>query len=73
MMALIACLYGLFITYIFNETPKSTADLTLGLAALWNPSVLIFLLALWIVTFLYMGKSRVTAALVEIHVLGEKI
>jgi prolipoprotein diacylglyceryltransferase len=72
-MASIACLYGLFIAYIFNETPVGTPDLVLGFAAIWNPAVLIFLLALWIATFFYLGKSRVTTSLIEIHVLREKI
>jgi hypothetical protein len=72
-MASIACLYGLLIAYIFNETPTGTPDLALGLESLWNPLILIFLLALWVATFFYMGKSRVTTSLIEIHVLREKI
>ena len=72
-MASIACLYSLLIAYIFNETPAGTPDLALGLANIWNPAVLIFLLVLWIATFFYMGKSRVTTSLIEIHVLTEKI
>ena len=73
MMAAIACLYGLFIAYIFNETIISTPDLSLGFASIWNPAVLIFLLTLWIVTFFYLGKSRVTASVIEIDVLRGKI
>ncbi len=72
-MALIACLYGVFIAYVFNETSLGTPDLALGLTAIWNPAVLIFLLALWITTFFYLGKSRVTTSLIEIQVLKEKI
>jgi prolipoprotein diacylglyceryltransferase len=72
-MASIACLYGLLIAYIFNETPVGTPDLALGFAAIWNPAVLIFVLVLWIATFFYLGKSRVTTSLIEIHVLREKI
>jgi hypothetical protein len=72
-MASIACLYGLLIAYIFNRTPTGTPDLALGLATIWNPAVLIFLLALWIATFFYMGKSKVTNSLIEIHVLRGEI
>ncbi len=72
-MALIACLYGLFMAYIFRETPIGTPDLALGFAITWNPAILIFLLVLWIATFFYLGKSRVTASLIEINVLKEKI
>jgi hypothetical protein len=73
MMALIACLYGLIIAYIFNEAHAGIPDLVLGLATIWNPAVLISLLALWVATFFYMGKSRVTTSLIEIQVLIEKI
>jgi prolipoprotein diacylglyceryltransferase len=73
MMAAIACLYGLIIAYMFNEAPASLPDLSLGFAAMWNPAVLISLLALWIVTFVYLGKSRVTASSIEIYVLRGKI
>jgi hypothetical protein len=72
-LASIACLYGLFIAYIFNETSAGTPDLALGFAALWNPAVFIFLLALWIAVFFYLGKSRVTSSLIEIHVLKKNI
>jgi hypothetical protein len=58
---------------MFNDTYTVTPDLVLGLANIWNPAVLIFLLALWIATFFYMGKSRVTNSLIEIHVLRGKI
>jgi hypothetical protein len=73
MMASIACLYGLIITYIFNETHAGKPDLVLGLAIIWNPAVLIFLTALWVSIFFYMGKSSVTTSLIEIHVLRENI
>jgi hypothetical protein len=73
MMAVIACLYGLIIAYIFGGAPTSSANLSLGFAAIWNPAVLVSLLVLWIITFVYMGKSRVTTALIEIQVLKDKI
>jgi hypothetical protein len=72
-MASVACLYSLLIAYIFNRTPAGTPDLALGLATIWNPAVLIFLLTLWVATLFYMGKSRVTNSLIEIHVLRGKI
>jgi hypothetical protein len=72
-MAAIACLYGLLIAYIFNETTAGLPDLTLGFAAIWDPAVLILLAALWISSLFYTGISRVTASLIEIQVLKEKI
>lgn len=72
-MASIACLYGLFIAYLFYSTPISIPDLALGFTAIWNPAVLISLPALWIAVFFYLGKSRVTSSLIEIHVLKKNI
>jgi len=72
-MAMIACLYGIIIAYLFNETASGAPDLLLGLAALWNPAAIIFLTVLWIIILLYMGKSRVTDSLIEIHLINEKI
>ena len=72
-MASISCLYGLFIAYIFNDAPANTPDLALGLSSIWNPALLIFMLALWVAIFFYAGKSRVTTSRIEIQVLREKI
>jgi hypothetical protein len=72
-MAFVACLYGFLIAYILNEKFTGTPDLALGVAALWNPALLIFMLALWVAIFFYAGKSRVTTSVIEIHVLREKI
>ena len=72
-MASIACLYGLFIAYIFNKTLADMPDLALGLSTIWSPAVLIFLMTLWMASFFYAGKSKVTTSLIEIHVLREKI
>jgi hypothetical protein len=71
-MALSSCLYGLVVAYIFHETQRHKPDLVLGLSSLWNPALLLFLMALWIVTFFYTGKSKITAALIDIKV-NEKI
>ena len=73
MIALTACFYGLLIAYISYQPRLHAPNLLLGLAALWNPVVLIFIVALWIVTFFYMGKSRVTASLINIYVQEKKI
>jgi hypothetical protein len=72
-MAVIACLYGLLIAHTFNEAITGLPILSLGFAAIWNPAVLVALLTLWIVTFVYMGKSRVTTSLIEIEVFRDKI
>jgi len=73
-MALFSCLYGLLIAYLFHEPqlPKAP-DLVSGLSSLWNPVVLLLLIASWMLTFFYTGKSKVTTALIDIHVCEEKI
>jgi len=40
---------------------------------LWNPALLLFLIGLWVVTFFYTGKSKVTSALIDINVHEDKI
>ncbi|HTX51906.1 MAG TPA: prolipoprotein diacylglyceryl transferase family protein [Candidatus Baltobacteraceae bacterium] len=44
------------------------ADIAAGLALLWHPGVIIWLQGLWLLTFLYTGRSVVTAATVSFHV-----
>ncbi len=66
-MALISCLYGLAVTFIFYEPQLNKPDLISGIAVLWNPALLLFLMALWVIVFFYTGKSKVTAALINIR------
>lgn len=72
-MSLLACLYGLLTAYIFYEPVLNKPVLLTGLLTLFNPVLFLFLTALWIITFIYMGKSKVTAALIDIHVNEENI
>lgn len=53
--------------------PLNPMDLLAGLRALWNPAVLLSLQVLWIVVFLYTGRSRVIAARISPRVLQDKI
>ncbi len=51
----------------------ASADIRAGLRALWQPGVLVFLQVLWLVTFIYTGKSQVTGAKIHFHVLQDRI
>jgi hypothetical protein len=72
-MALFSCLYCLVAAYIFHENQRNQPDLILGLSSLWNPALLLFLIGLWVVTFFYTGKSKVTSARIDINVHEDKI
>ena len=72
-MALVSSLYGVFIAYIFYEQLPNKPDLVPGLLELWNPPVILMLIALWIFTFFYTGKSEVTTSFIDIHIQEEKI
>lgn len=55
-------------------TPHLTApDIAGGVASLWRPAMFIFLQALWLVIFLYTGRSTVTGATISFHVHRERI
>ncbi len=53
--------------------PGRSADLALGLEALWRPGVLLFMQGLWVAIFLYTGVSRVTGARMSFHVHQDRI
>lgn len=48
-------------------------DLAAGLAALWQPGLLLLLQGLWLALFLHFGFSRVTAATLAFHVRRDQI
>jgi hypothetical protein len=44
-------------------------DLGAGLRILWHPGLLLMLQGLWVASFLYTGRSKVTAATLNFHVV----
>lgn len=72
-MAALAIVYSLL---VFHALPPSTTidpDIALGLKALWDPAMLLLLQALWVGTFLYTGRSSVTASTLTFHVVKDRI
>lgn len=70
----VAILYALIVGYLFRETAVSaTPNLGLGLSSLWHPALIALLLAIWVVTFIYMGKSKVTSSVISFTLIKEKI
>lgn len=72
-MAAIACLYAMTLFIVLPADWKGTINIVSGLYMLWHPGVIVCLQALWAVTFLYTGCSRVTAARISFLVLRDRI
>ena len=73
MLSAAALLYALPVGFWLKESSTGIPDLASGLGVLWNPALLLALAAIWIVTLIYTGKSKVTSAVIAFHVLKEKI
>jgi len=72
-MALVSLAYSLAIAVLaWASAPQSRPSLAAGFTALWTPEVLVFLMGLWIVAFLYTGRSSVTESRVSFYVLRHK-
>jgi prolipoprotein diacylglyceryltransferase len=72
-MALAATLYAIIIGLWLARVPAQPASLAHGLETLWHPAMLLFLQLLWIVSFVFTGKSSVTESRLAIHVCQDKI
>lgn len=56
------------------DSPEATIPSVLnGLSTLWNPLVLLGLQALWVIVFLYTGRSVVTGSTVRFHLREDRI
>jgi hypothetical protein len=72
-MTLIAIGYTFTIAYLIKTPDPDLPNLLLGINSLWNPGIIIFLVALWMFVFLYTGQSRITSSSINIQVLQKKI
>ncbi len=71
-MALAAVAYT-FVILPFFSAPLVEASLSNGFAALWHPGMILFFQGIWIISFLHMGRSSVTASQISFHVVKENI
>jgi hypothetical protein len=72
-MALVSVVYCLSIALLASANiPHSRPSLFAGFRAIWTPEVFLFIVALWIVVFLYTGRSSVTESRVSFYVLRHK-
>ncbi|MGD8562447.1 MAG: prolipoprotein diacylglyceryl transferase [Desulfarculaceae bacterium] len=74
-MALAAIPYGILIAVLFPLPAGMwlSPDLSAGIELLWNPAVLLFLQGLWLALVFYSGRSKVTSATIQFHVLRSEI
>lgn len=73
MMALAGTAYTLLMPWLFGPAPTAAPAVGEGLAALWNPGLLLALQALWAFTLLSTGASRVTGATLSFHLNRSQI
>ncbi|MBU1171896.1 MAG: prolipoprotein diacylglyceryl transferase [Proteobacteria bacterium] len=72
-MGIIAGTYALVIALIFRQNSPMVPDIAQGLLFLWNPLVILTVQGLWLVVFMYMGKSTVTESTLHFHVVKDHI
>ena len=72
-MTLLAIAYTLVIVTVTNMPDSMVPNLFIGLISLWDPGLMILLGFLWVVAFVYTGKSSVTSSLIDIQVVKENI
>ena len=71
-MSVIGLTY-LTIAALILPAEGASPDLAFGLSAITSTGVIVFLQAVWILLFLYYGRSRVTASTVSFHVIEKSI
>ena len=72
MMALISMVYlAMMVLLLPSEGPLP--NVSMGLAQVTSAGVIVGLEVLWVVLFLYYGRSRVTASVVSFHVVAERV
>jgi prolipoprotein diacylglyceryltransferase len=65
--------YAVFIALLFGTSTAPTPKILSGLQGFWDPGVVLFLECLWLITFLFTGRSKVTGSTLSFFVVKEKI
>jgi hypothetical protein len=66
-------IYAVIMAAMLQPERVAPAQLVTGLQGLWQPGTLLFLQGVWLVIFLYTGRSTVTGATLSFHVHHERI
>src|SRR5262249_30151 len=72
-LALAGAVYGLGIVAVLRESSSFLPDLSLGLGVLMHPGVMLSLQVIWIVIFLYTGRSKVTVSRLAVSIDRDQI
>jgi hypothetical protein len=72
-MGLVAVVYILVMTRFFSQSTAALPNLFQGLSQLWTPGVLLSAQILWLIVFIYMGRSTVTGSTLHVHVVTDHI
>jgi len=72
-MGMIGVLYAIAVAYFLAYEPVGLPDLSAGLKSLWSPALILFLQGIWLVIFLYTGRSTVTGATLSFYVHRDRI
>jgi hypothetical protein len=72
-MSLFIIIYACFLPFFFHKSRLPNPDILAGLNSLWNPVLLVFLQVLWLILFLFTGRSQVTGSIVSVHVFEDRI
>ncbi len=72
-MALLMVVYSAIIPFVFSGVSAPTAAIAEGLQVLWNPAVILFCQALWLIVFLITGRSSVTGSTLSFFVHRERV
>lgn len=72
-MGMLASLYALVTALIMGNNGGALPHLLRGLALLWSPRQILFLQCIWLMIFLYTGRSTVTGSTISFHVHQDRI
>jgi prolipoprotein diacylglyceryltransferase len=72
-MGIIGVLYSLAMVLFLTQDSFALPDLSTGLKGLWSPALILFLQSLWLMIFLYTGRSTVTGSRISFHVHRDRI
>jgi len=72
-MGLLAVLFALAMSYVVPTDQNLAVELSAGVETVWQPLVLLSLQTLWVVVFVFFGKSMVTGAEISFHLHHDRI
>lgn len=72
-MGIVAIIYSAGLALLLAKGEYMNSNLAIGVNALWQPEVVIFLQGVWVAVFIFFGKSMVTGAEISFHLFEDRI